>query len=519
MTQLADSSTKDLLEQAVSALRESEHRKAITIAGAIIEREPNHPSAHAILFSSLFKSDKLERARQIGGKAAELNPESLFILNNQACLQLEAKQPAAAAGLLKSLIDQFGERGQWLYNLALAQRMVGNYDYSISMFQRTLDHKPSHDRAAFQLADCLRVVGRHEESVEAYEYVRLLRSKHAPSHSNFIHQAAINGSLSRHDLKQEFRLWEDRFIPKDNRYLGKDLSGNTQFKIGFLIGVLPLSWLNSMVMPLINQLAQGDDVIVDVCGMRVGTRQRTLGLQLASIQLGWLAHEGLYATPLVTILDKRLGIKSFFVNEPTAKKKGVGEKVLLGIGCHLGLSHEVIKTWAELLKQLPDWTLHLDVAEHSITKTLLQRFEAQGIDKKRLDFNARLGARTGTIVLDNFTENDPVSAANALAQGGILVCLKGSIFPAKQNANLLRQFGRLDWVCSNRARYMQRVIELANGAPAEPVSPQELRDSKLRNLGAFVMAFRKAILRRVKRAENVVEQFDKEDSEQSEPQQ
>jgi len=149
MREYSGKSIKKLNSQAIRALRSSKHDQAIEITQAIIDRDDNHAGAHAIQFSSLFKSKQTERARRMGSKAAELNPTSVFILNNQACLQLEAKQPAAAAGLLKSLIDQFGERGQWLYNLALAQRMVGNFDYAIRAFRRTLDLQPEHDRAAF----------------------------------------------------------------------------------------------------------------------------------------------------------------------------------------------------------------------------------------------------------------------------------------------------------------------------------------------------------------------------------
>jgi len=96
------------LSDAVNAMRVNDFQKAVIITEEIIASEPNHSGAHAVQFSSLFKARKFEQARQIGSKAAQLNPKSVFILNNQACLQLEAKQPAAAATLLKSLVDQFG---------------------------------------------------------------------------------------------------------------------------------------------------------------------------------------------------------------------------------------------------------------------------------------------------------------------------------------------------------------------------------------------------------------------------
>ena len=530
-------SLKNLVRKSVRALRSSKHDEAVAITNEIIERQPDHAGAHAVQFSSLFKAKKFEQARKMGTEAAKLNPESVFILNNQACLQLEAKQPAAAAGLLKSLIEQFGERGQWLYNLALAQRMVGNYDYSIAMFRRTLDHQPEHDRAAFQLADCLRVVGQHEEAIRAYDYVRLLRSKHAASHSNYIHYCVANNGLSKSDLHLELNLWQDRFIPKENSYSNAEPENKNQLNIGFLIGVLPQDWLLSIVTPVINQLSQANDlitvywhdektahglfnervnvvlspglsdadfarkvrsdnidVLVDVCGMRLGNRQRALGLQLAHKQFGWLAHEGEYATKSVDIIDRKLGKHRFFVSEASINRKTLPANTFAGIGCKQGLSHTVIKTWAQILRQAPDWRLHLDATANSVIKQLTQRFDALGISKSRLIFDPKVSPSAGTVLLDNFIENDPVSACSAIAAGGILLTLKGKLFPATQNAALLHQFDRDEWLCDTPAMLAARALDFSNGNwQSKPVNDSQLHESRSHNLGAFVAKFRQVL--------------------------
>jgi predicted O-linked N-acetylglucosamine transferase (SPINDLY family) len=534
MSDSSSATIKDLLSKSVRALRSSKHDEAVSITREIIQLEEGHAAAHAVQFSSLFKAKKFEQARQMGTMAAKLNPESVFILNNQACLQLEAKQPAAAAGLLKSLIEQFGERGQWLYNLALAQRMVGNYEYSISRFRRTLDHQADHDRAAFQLADCLRVLGHQEEAVRAYDYVRLLRNKNAPSHSNYIHNSVINGSLSRTDLKQELSLWRDRFIPNDKSYTCSKPTNPSQLNIGFLIGVLPQDWLLSIVAPVINQLAQSSDnvtiywhdekpthglfndrvavhlspglsdadfarkvrsdnidVVIDVCGMRLGNRQRALGLQLAYQQFGWLAHVGSYATPAVETIDRKLGKHRFFILDALSTGKNLPENTYAGIGCKQGLSYKVIKTWAQILRETPDWKLHMDATDNGVTRLLIQRFNALGISKDRLLFNPKLSPSVGNIVLDNFIDNDPVSACSAIAAGGILLTLKGELFPATQNAALIHQFDRDSWLCKSPADFIDRALALANGnTELAPVDAPQLHESLTHNLGAFVNSFR-----------------------------
>jgi tetratricopeptide (TPR) repeat protein len=531
-----DESLENLTSMSIRALRASKHDEAVEITQEIITRQEDDAGAHAVQFSSLFKSEKFEQARRMGGRAAQLNPESVFILNNQACLQLEARQPAAAAGLLKSLIEQFGEQGQWLYNLALAQRMVGNFEYAINMFRRTLDHQPEHDRAAFQLADCLKIVGHHEEVVRAYDYVRLLRSKHAPTHSNYIHNAVASNCLSATDLSHELSLWRERFIPNDKRYIVDQPSSALSINIGFLIGVIPDLWLRSMVAPVINELAKNKDsisvywhdetppiklfdeqvsvvlsaslsdanfarqvradsidVMIDICGMRLGSRQRALGLHLAGRQYGWLAHEGYYATPLVVALDHQLAGQRFYIESNTESKQSTAKKTLVGIGSQRGLTYEVIKTWSYILHQLPDWKLLLDAQENHIIKALRQRFSTMGIDNNRLIFDAKLGATEGSVVLDNFVQNDPVTASQALRTGGILVALSGPLFPAQQTAALLSQVDRDDWLCTSTSDYVARAIALADGALAEPLDQEQFDLSRLNNLQTFVTQFRNTI--------------------------
>ncbi len=526
------------LSQAVQALRANDFETTIAITQEIISEDPKHPEAHAVQFSGLFKAKRFEQARQIGGLAAELNPKSVFVLNNQACLQLEAKQPASASGLLKSLIEQYGERAPWLYNLALAQRMVGNYDYSIATFRRTLDFQPDHDHAAFQLADCLSVVGLKEEAIRAYDYLRLLRSKHAPSHSTFIHLAAVNQNLTPIGLQHEMALWAERFIPKGERYPTKELNNSDKLTFGFLIGALPSNWLENIVAPLINQLSNGNDraivywhdekvrndvfddtveivyspkltdadfarkcrgdevdIMVDICGMRRGSRQRALGLQLAHKQIGWLAHEGLYATSRVTPIEHNFETPSLFVDDRKLDSvHALPSKVLAGVGGQYGLSHRVIKTWATILRELPDWRLHLDSTSSLVNRSLKQRFQVLGIQSDRLIFNNKIGATKGTIVLDNFVENDPVSACNAIARGGILVARRGALFPAQRTVSLLAQLGREDWLCKSTAGYIDRALSLADGAPSESVTDEEIRQSGVRDLSIFSEKFRAACL-------------------------
>lgn len=529
---------KELYSESVEALRNNHYQRAIEISDTILLSEPEHARAYAIQFSGLFKDQQFERARQVGTKAAALNPESLFILNNQACLQLDAKQPAAAAGLLRSLISQFGERAQWLYNLALAQRMVGNYDNAIAVFQQTLRNDPQHDRAAFQLAECFQQVGDLDEASNASDYVRMLRTKHAPSHSQSIEAALRCNGITSESLAQELRLWTDLYIPQNNKYPVLDFDPNTSLKIGFVLGDIPSTWLQRIVLPLINQLANSDDqvhvyqqsainpartfdepigttscgdlsdsafarkvrddkidVLIDLCGMRVGNRQRALGLGLCKAQFSWLVHQGSLPGNRVSMIEDKFGSKKYaFTESPRNSKKALPENTFAAISTDNGVSSRVIGVWANILKTLPDWKMHLDCVSPHIQKSLRRRFKAFNIEAEKLLFDANLQAQQDNIVLDNFDFNDPVASYDVIQRQACLVVMRGTHFPAQHSSRIFEQIGFENLVLNSPREYLDHAVALASGVK-EPITASEkrLRKAEIQDFQQFTKSFRHII--------------------------
>ena len=136
---------KNLLDEANAALLQGQQPLAVTIADAILSRKPDYPQGYSIKFKALILGKEFEKARQIGAKAAALNPSSEYILNNQACLELDAGNAESSIQLLNSLLEQYGDQASWLYNLGLAHRQCDHINRAIEVFNRVLDHKPDHD--------------------------------------------------------------------------------------------------------------------------------------------------------------------------------------------------------------------------------------------------------------------------------------------------------------------------------------------------------------------------------------
>ncbi len=541
-------SIKKLYTRSIRALRRSNHDDAVTLTQEIIDRQTDHAGAHAVQFSSLFKSKQFESARLIGNQAAELNPKSVFILNNQACLELEKNNPAPAAHLLTSLIEQFGERAQWVYNLALAHEKIGQYGKAVSMYRKTLDQDPKHDKAARKLAETSALLGHYEEATQAYDYYRLLQNKNDASHSLFINCAAKSNNITNDSLLHELNLWGARFIPQSKRYDVEDINSKEVLTIGFIAAYFDYEWLENIFTPVINQLSEnGDniifysrlpapslnenvkqlnvsklsdanfarrvredkvDVLIDLCGMSNGHRQRAMGLQLASKQYSWLNHEGAFTTPLIDSLDDKL--EQFFI-APTsnkASKKKWPAKTFAGLSGQNGLSYDVIKAWAAVLVACPQWSLNIntirlkresakfsEVTKEQVEKLLQQRFSAAGVDRSRVSFNNSLEYDKTTIALDNFSNNDPVALSECILNGATAVTLKGELFPAQRNIKLMTQLSLDETMSETPYLFSQRAISLAQGKSKMcSLRDQKTHQTKLNDLESFVTRFRKTIL-------------------------
>jgi len=522
--------SKNLVKQAVSALREKRHEDAVKLCEKILETDPRNAKAAAIAFSAHFKLQHYESARKIGGLAAELNPTSEYILNNQACLQLEAQQSAAASGLLKSLIEQYGEKPHWLYNLGLAQRKAGSNLQSITVLERTLSLAPKHDKAVFQLAQAYQQVGQLEHANARLKYLRLLRHNHAATHSEFIHHAAITSSLSKESLMQEIGHWGALFIPRSKPYTPKPSTNRQHLKLGFIVGEIPDDYWYHMLLPVLNKLSENCtvqilrhstnqhtedlqeaiaieeceqlsdaefttlvrdmslDVVIDVCGMSAGCRQRSLGVQLASKQYGWLVHEGAYATENVDILEPLLQDQRFCITNPkllNVQARAKNPNILFGLNTQSGLTDQCVKVWAGILQQRDDFELNLDASDTIIQKQIRSQFNKLDISEFRLKFDPMLRPGLGSMVLENLDNNNVVKTHAALHRGAAVVALRGDLFASQQSSDLLEQLGRGDWVVDNHDDYQNKILEIADSTYVPNVSIESLNHTGISNAEAY----------------------------------
>jgi Tfp pilus assembly protein PilF len=528
-------SVKRLLRQAVRSLRTNQYDDAITFTNEVIERQPDNARAIALQFTTYYKSEQAEKAHAVGDKAAELNPASEYILNNQACLHLGVKAPDKAQNLLESLLEQYGKKAQWLYNLGLAYGQMENYHKAIQCFNNVIALEPDHHRALLQLSTAQKKLGLHEELSHSLNLLRLVTTNQPTTNACYLHHAIRCGLVSEESARIETSLWCEQFIPKNKSYAITPFQDEYSLKIAFVIGSIPLLEWSTIIKPLIDELAKlgneiviywhiasvipliktknisifnmrgvsdadfarraykdKNNVIVDIGGMNTQTRERALGLQIANKQYGWLIHTGMYSTEKVTLLDEKLKNKPFALSSigtQVQQNKKLPKDTIAAIGCQSGLTFSTIEIWSEVLNSLPNIVLMLDVSTVAIQNQLLKRFALFNIKEEQLAFSDKIELTPGNLVLDNLTNNSIAKAGLAFLKGANLITLPGDLFPAQQTAKLLKQTGNQQWICEDKRSYVDLAIKLAKTQKKNTKLKLQIEKSGLLDMKKFANEF------------------------------
>ena len=525
-----------LLRRAVRAVRTNKFDDAIKFIDEVLERQPENSRANALKFTTYYMSNQLEKARQVGTKAADLNPKSDYIVNNQACLQLGKGYAEEAQDLLDSLVKEKGDNPQWLYNLGLAHAQLGKFETAIDTFNRVLDIRPDYHKALLQRASVELKLGMHENAYQTLNILRLTSNKQSTSSASHIYHGIRFNQLSQEALQQEIAIWGHHFIPKNKRYENKEIDTSKPLKIGFVIGSLPsLEW-ETVVKPVINVIAEmghpirvywhkagilpivqssnieikncrslsdadfarlcrenANDILIDVGGMHTITRERTFGINLASKQYAWLSHAGIFSTPLIKSLDEKLGNYRFAINpHDTSNQASMPRNAIAAIGCEAGLSLETVRVWSKIIKQTSK-KLALDVQKTSIQRQLLKRFAQFNIEEKSIIFVQNLQFKSGQLVLDNIDYNAIAKASTALINGANVITLEGELFPAKRTAALLAQTKHSQWICKTEQDYIKLAAELISSKKKNSQIKKNIKSSGIDDLSKFAAHFIKAL--------------------------
>ena len=234
----------------------------------------------------------------------------------------------------------------------------------------------------------------------------------------------------------------------------------------------------------------GIDVLIDLAGHARNGRLAALARRAAPVQVTWLDSFGTTGIDamdfvLTDVVSSPPGSESCFTERllhlprgrfcytppVPATRPNPDARRLISLNHFSKLNDAVIAVWAEILRALPGWTLHLKARggdDAGAVDLMRNRFARHGVDRARIECSGyapvpeALGAyRDAAIALDPFPFSGGANSCDALWMGLALVTWPRDTLVSRQGAALLHALDRSEWVARDAADYVAIVRGLA----------------------------------------------------------
>lgn len=244
--------------------------------------------------------------------------------------------------------------------------------------------------------------------------------------------------------------------------------------------------------------SDGIDILIDVAGHTRGNRLGVFARKPAPVSLHWLDFG---STTGLTAIDYYLadeatappGSDALFAESPWRMDgpslvyrppEGMGDvgplpALRAGHVCFGTLTRAIrinahtIRVWAEILRRVPGSVLIVDSSNFRTSKAcsdLVARFAAHGIEADRLQVGCHSPPwdllRRIDIGLDCFPHNSGTTLFEMLHQGVPFVTLAGRPSVGRVGSMVLQAMGAPEWIATDEADYVDRVVRLAGDLDA-----------------------------------------------------
>ena len=244
--------------------------------------------------------------------------------------------------------------------------------------------------------------------------------------------------------------------------------------------------------------ADGIDILVDLAGHTTGNRLGMFARKPAPVSVSWMGYG--YTTGLKAIdyflANEHLVPQEFdhlFSETPWRMEGYPGsyrprdnlgevnplpalERGYITFGTltrAIRINHRVIRVWSELLKRVPGSRLVIDSGSYKdegVKASLLQKFEAQGISRDRLEVGFHSPPwdvlRGMDISLDCFPHNSGTTLVESLYLGVPYITLADRPSVGRLGSTVLHSVGHPEWIAYNEEEYLDKAVALASDLPA-----------------------------------------------------
>lgn len=267
-----------------------------------------------------------------------------------------------------------------------------------------------------------------------------------------------------------------------------------------------VKWSDDRLVEKIRE--DGIDILVDVSGHTAGNRLSVFARHPAPVQVTWLGYPGttglkgmdyklvnaLYLKPegkvdLQSQFTEKLALlPSSFSFKESDEKVDTGDAPFLKNGyLTFGsfnrlnkISHEVVVSWCQLLKALPDSRLIMGaMPANGVPSDVAEWFKNEGIASERVMFFPRtslsdylkLHAQVD-LCLDTFPYTGGTTTLHALWMGVPTLTIAGDTYPGRQSSAILHSVG-IESMCV--ARSVPELVDLARVWATQPQTLNKVR--------------------------------------------
>lgn len=266
---------------------------------------------------------------------------------------------------------------------------------------------------------------------------------------------------------------------------------------------------------------RGIDILIDLSGHTAKNRLPVFAYRPAPVQVTWLGYFATTGLPEMDIIlgDPVMvpdGSECEFTEIPRLLPETwlclaqtpdlpVGAlpamssgRITFGyFGKQAKLNEDVVRTWAEVLRAIPDARLFFnrpELADEALAAQVRQKFGSHGVGEERIELagNSTREEYLGNyqrvdIVLDTFPYPGGTTSVEALWMGVPVLTLQGDRFLGRLGCSIARNAGQADWIARDRDDYVAKAIALSSDLPALAALRAALR-SRLRKSPLFDFA-------------------------------
>jgi protein O-GlcNAc transferase len=270
--------------------------------------------------------------------------------------------------------------------------------------------------------------------------------------------------------------------------------------------------------------ADGIDVLVDLAGHSAGNRLGVFARKPARVQVSWLGYActtGLDAVDwflcdesLVprdaegNLVEKPYRLPVFAAYRPPAEEPpGTGARdagvAFVSLTRAIRINDRVVRTWARLLREIPDATLRLDSAsfdDPATREATARRFAAHGVEPSRLSMGFAsppwATLRAADLALDCFPHNSGTTLFDGLCMGVPFVTLSDRPPVGRLGSAIATALGAPEWIARDEDEYVAIAKRLSADRGAltrlRAELPGRMRASPLCDEAGFVRALEAA---------------------------